>query len=68
MAVHQGEENLNDRRAQAIGASRPEGEGRTVAENLDYMALWNSSFIASNDFIEATMAFLQKRPPEFTGE
>ena len=44
------------------------GEGRTVAENLDYMALWNSSFIASNDFIEATMAFLQKRPPEFTGE
>ena len=44
------------------------GEGRTVAENLDYMALWNSSFIASNDFIEATMAFLQRRPPEFTGE
>ncbi|MGI9666134.1 MAG: crotonase/enoyl-CoA hydratase family protein [Acidimicrobiia bacterium] len=44
------------------------GEGRTVAENLDYMALWNSSFITSNDFIEATMAFLEKRDPKFTGE
>ena len=44
------------------------GEGRSVTENLDYIALWNSSFLASNDFIEATMAFLQKRPPEFTGE
>jgi enoyl-CoA hydratase len=44
------------------------GEGRTVEENLEYVALWNSSFLASNDFIEATMAFLQKRPPEFTGE
>lgn len=44
------------------------GESRTVEENLDYVALWNSSFLASNDFIEATMAFLQKRPPEFTGE
>lgn len=44
------------------------GEGRSVAENLDHIALWNSAFIQSNDFMEATMAFLQKRPPEFTGE
>lgn len=44
------------------------GEGSTVAENLDYTALWNAAFIQSNDFIEATMAFLQKRPPEFTGD
>lgn len=43
-------------------------EGKTVAESLEYMALWNSSFIMSNDFIEAMMAFMQKRPPEFTGE
>ena len=44
------------------------GEGRSVEENLDYIALWNAAFIQSNDFVEATMAFLEKRPPEFTGE
>ena len=44
------------------------GEGRSAEENLDYVALWNAAFIQSNDFVEATMAFLQKRPPEFTGE
>jgi enoyl-CoA hydratase len=43
-------------------------EGRSVGENLDYIALWNAAFLQSNDFVEATMAFLQKRPPEFTGE
>lgn len=43
-------------------------EGRTVDEALDYIAVWNAAFIQSNDFVEATMAFLQKRPPEFTGE
>jgi enoyl-CoA hydratase len=44
------------------------GEGRTVAESLDYIALWNAAFLHSNDFVEATMAFLEKRPPNFTGE
>ncbi len=44
------------------------GEGRSVEENLDYIALWNAAFIQSNDFVEATMAFLQKRPPEFSGD
>jgi len=44
------------------------GEGRSVEENLDYIALWNAAFLQSNDFVEATMAFLQKRPPEFTGD
>jgi len=44
------------------------GEGRSVEESLDYIALWNAAFIQSNDFVEATMAFLQKRSPEFTGE
>lgn len=44
------------------------GEGRSVEENLDYIALWNAAFIQSNDFVEATMAFLEKRSAEFKGE
>ncbi len=44
------------------------GHGCSVEENLDYIALWNAAFIQSNDFVEATAAFLQKRPPEFTGD
>lgn len=44
------------------------GEGRSVEEALDYVALWNAAFIQSKDFSEAVMAFLENRPPEFTGE
>lgn len=43
------------------------GEGRSVAEALDYVALWNSSFLASNDLKEAIIAFIEKRDPDFTG-
>ena len=43
-------------------------EDLSVEDGLDYVALWNSSFVTSNDLMEAISAFVQKRPPEFTGE
>lgn len=42
-------------------------EGQSVETALDYVALWNTAFIHSNDFAEAISAFLEKRDPDFTG-
>jgi enoyl-CoA hydratase len=42
-------------------------DGRTVDQALDYMAQWNSSFLISNDLMEAISAFNEKRDPDFTG-
>ncbi len=42
-------------------------DGRTVDQALDYMAQWNSSFLISNDLMEAMAAFLDKRDPDYTG-
>lgn len=43
------------------------GEGRTVAEGLDYVATWNAAFLPSDDLTEAMTAFMEKRPGNFTG-
>ena len=40
----------------------------TLENALDHIALFNAAFIESHDIVEATTAFFEKRPPEFTGD
>jgi len=43
------------------------GEGRSVADGLEFVAAWNAGFLASDDLVEAMTAFMEKRPGVFTG-
>jgi len=36
-------------------------------EGLDYVALWNSAFLHSDDLEEAVRSFAERRKPRFTG-
>ncbi len=40
---------------------------RTIAEGLEYVATWNSAFLASEDLGEAVAAFTQRRDPNYKG-
>jgi enoyl-CoA hydratase len=41
---------------------------RDVDAALDYVALWNSAFLHSDDLTEAMTAFMQRRKPAFRGQ
>ena len=43
------------------------GEGKSVADGLEFVAAWNAGFLASDDLVEAMTAFMEKRPGVFTG-
>jgi enoyl-CoA hydratase len=43
------------------------GEGKPIADGLEYVAAWNSAFLASEDLGEAVGAFMAKRKPAFKG-
>ncbi|MBX3210806.1 MAG: crotonase/enoyl-CoA hydratase family protein [Labilithrix sp.] len=43
------------------------GEERRILDGERFAAVWNSAFLASKDLAEAMTAFMEKRPPRFTG-
>jgi enoyl-CoA hydratase len=43
------------------------GNNRSTADALEFVARWNSTHLLSNDLMEAVTAFIEKRPPSFTG-
>ena len=42
-------------------------EEHSIPEGLEFDAHWNTSRIHTHDLIEAIMAFMKKREPEFKG-
>ncbi|UWX97501.1 crotonase/enoyl-CoA hydratase family protein [Arthrobacter zhaoxinii] len=55
--VVQGVKQVLNRRTQA-----------QVQDGLEYVQVWNTAFLASRDFGEATAAFAERRPPVYRGE
>jgi enoyl-CoA hydratase len=43
------------------------GDSLTVQQGLDYVGVWNSAFLKSDDLTEAVTAFLEKRPANYRG-
>lgn len=44
------------------------GEGRTIDQALDHMALWSAAFLISDDLNEAITAHAEGRAPRFEGK
>jgi Delta3,5-Delta2,4-dienoyl-CoA isomerase len=44
------------------------GDGRSVAEGLDFVARWNTMYLDSNDLREAMAAFAERRPAVYRGD
>lgn len=43
------------------------GAGQSLEQSLDYVILWNAAMLQTHDLKEASQAFRERRPPEFTG-
>lgn len=52
---------------QGVKAVLEAEQDMSTAAALDHVALWNASFLMSNDLAEAMAAFTERRPPDFTG-